>query len=108
MELLIPFVIGLLITIFVLPFLAIAKANAAKRSLDDLLTRLSTVENELRNLRRQTGSDAKPEAAEKSEKQTASGGWLKLPKKVERYVVAFAAEGMVAMMAKLVSKPATR
>ena len=63
MELLILFVIGLLITIFVLPFLAMAKANAAKRSLDDLLTRLSTVENELRNLRRQTGSDAKPEAA---------------------------------------------
>src|SRR5260370_11175351 len=56
MELLILFVIGLLIAIFVLPFVAIAKANAAKRSLDDLLRRLSTVENDLRNLGRQTAA----------------------------------------------------
>jgi len=53
MELLIIFLIGLLITIFVLPFVALAKANAAKRSIDDLLTRLSSVEDDLNALRRQ-------------------------------------------------------
>src|SRR5712691_6824947 len=62
MELLIVFLIGLLITIFVLPFVAIAKANAAKRSIEDLLARLSSVEDDLLNLRQQTGAPVKPAA----------------------------------------------
>jgi hypothetical protein len=52
MELLILFIIGLLIAIIVLPFVALAKANAAKRGVDDLVTRLSSLENEVRSLRR--------------------------------------------------------
>lgn len=59
MELLILFVIGLLIAIFVLPFVAIAKANSVTRSLNDLLNRLSSLENDLRNLRRQTAVEPK-------------------------------------------------
>src|SRR6266581_2460966 len=51
MELLILFIVGLLIAIFVLPFVALAKANSAKRGLDDLARRLSSLENEVRNLR---------------------------------------------------------
>src|SRR6266480_1182295 len=58
MELLIVFLIGLLITIFV----ALTKANAAKRSIEDLLARLSSVEEDLRNLRGQIGAAEKPEA----------------------------------------------
>src|SRR6266496_3844312 len=51
MELLILFIVGLLIAIFVLPFVALAKANSAKRGRDDLARRLSSLENEVRNLR---------------------------------------------------------
>src|SRR5437762_6942887 len=54
MELLILFVIGLLIAICVLPFVALAKANTAKRALDDLAARLSSLENEVRGLERDT------------------------------------------------------
>src|SRR5262249_18130179 len=61
MELLILLVIGLLILIFVLPFVAIAKANAAKRDLANLTARLASVENELRNLRPGAATATKPE-----------------------------------------------
>jgi len=54
MELLILIVIGLLIAIFVLPFVAFSKANSAKRSIDDLATRLSSLEKEVRGLERDT------------------------------------------------------
>ena len=50
MELLILFIVALLIAIVVLPFVALAKANRAKRGLDDLAARLSSLENEVRNL----------------------------------------------------------
>src|ERR1051326_808574 len=49
-------IIGLAIAILVLPFVALAKANRAKRGVDDLVKRLSSVENELRKLRPQTES----------------------------------------------------
>src|SRR5436190_11814464 len=62
MEFLILLLIGLLIAIFVLPFVALAKAKRAKRSVDDLARRLSSLENELRNLRPQTVSAVQPEA----------------------------------------------
>jgi hypothetical protein len=52
MELLILLSFGLLASVIVLPFVALAKANAAKRNIDDLTTRLSSVENEVRALRR--------------------------------------------------------
>jgi uncharacterized membrane protein len=52
MEPLILFVVGLLIAIIVLPFVALAKANSAKRDLDDLTTRLSSLENDVRRLGR--------------------------------------------------------
>ena len=55
-------VIGFLIAILVLPFVALAKANRAKRGVDDLVRRLSSLENELRNLRPQTVSAVQPEA----------------------------------------------
>src|SRR5206468_8021237 len=55
-------IIGFLIAIFVLPFVALAKANRAKRAVADLARRLSSLENELRNLRPQTVSAAQPEA----------------------------------------------
>src|SRR5215510_463029 len=55
-------VIGLLIAILVLPFVALAKARRAKRGVDDLVKRLSSVENELRNLRPQPVSAAQPQA----------------------------------------------
>src|SRR5437016_4168500 len=54
MELLILFSIGLLIAICVLPFVALAKANTAKRALDDLSARLSSLENEVRGFERDT------------------------------------------------------
>jgi hypothetical protein len=63
MELLVLLLIGLLILIVVLPFVAMSKASAAKRSVDDLFTRLLSVENDVRTLRRQNGSAAiKPQA----------------------------------------------
>src|SRR5436190_21204481 len=55
-------VIGFLIAILVLPFVALAKANRAKRGVDDLVKRLSSLENELRDLRPQTVSAVQPEA----------------------------------------------
>src|SRR6516165_8368698 len=55
-------IIGLVIAILVLPFVALAKANRAKRGVDDLVMRLSSLENELRNLRPQTVSAVEPEA----------------------------------------------
>src|SRR6478735_82608 len=55
-------IIGFLIVILVLPFVALAKAKRAKRGVDDLARRLSSLENELRNLRPQTASVAQPEA----------------------------------------------
>ena len=61
MELLILLLIGFLILIVVLPFVAIAKANATKRNVDDLLSRLSSIEKDLRTLRQQEGFATKPE-----------------------------------------------
>jgi uncharacterized membrane protein len=55
-------VIGFVIAILVLPLVALAKANRAKRGVDDLVKRLSSLENELRNLRPQTVSAAQPDA----------------------------------------------
>jgi predicted membrane protein DUF2339 len=63
MELLVLFIIGLLIAIVVLPFVALAKANSAKRGVDDLATRLSSLENEVRSLGRQPTAAPTPEAA---------------------------------------------
>src|SRR5437763_16149078 len=63
MELLILFIVGLLIAILVLPFVALAKANSTKRGLDDLATRLSSLENEMRTLGRHTTQGPQPEAA---------------------------------------------
>src|SRR5205809_1098731 len=61
MEPLILLLIAFLILIVMLPFVAIAKANAAKRTVDDLLARLSSVEDDLGTLR-QSASLAKPGA----------------------------------------------
>src|SRR6266550_3400120 len=55
-------IIGFLIAILVLPFVALAKANRAKRGVADLARRLSSLENELRNLQPQTVSAVQPEA----------------------------------------------
>src|SRR5260370_34766968 len=55
-------VIGFLIAILVLPFIALAKAKRAKRGVDDLARRLSSLESELRNLRPQRVSAVQPEA----------------------------------------------
>src|SRR5882762_5290668 len=63
MELLVLFIIGLLIAIIVLPFVALGKANRAKRSVDDLVTRLSSLENEVRNLRSEVVPALQPEVA---------------------------------------------
>src|SRR5438552_2164154 len=63
MEFLVPFIIGLLIAILVLPFVALAKANSAKRGVDDLVTRLSSLENEVRNLRPEIVPALQPEVA---------------------------------------------
>jgi uncharacterized membrane protein len=54
-------IIGLVIAILILPFVALAKANRAKRVVEDLGRRLSSLENELRNLRPQTVSAVQPE-----------------------------------------------
>ncbi len=63
MELLLLFIIGLLIAIVVLPFVALAKANSAKRDVDDLVTRLSSLENKVRNLRPEVVPALQPEVA---------------------------------------------
>src|SRR5215211_6259610 len=60
MEVLGFLVIGFVIAILVLPFVALAKASRAKRGVDDLMKRLSSLENELRNLRPQTTSAVQP------------------------------------------------
>jgi hypothetical protein len=54
-------VIAFLIAILVLPFVALAKASRAKRVVDDLAKRLSSLESELRNLRPQAVSTVKLE-----------------------------------------------
>src|SRR4029079_6662311 len=63
MELLGFLIIGLVIAILVLPFVALAKASRAKRGVEDLAKRLSSLENALRNLRPQTVSAAQQEAS---------------------------------------------
>ena len=67
MELLVLLLIGVLILIVVLPFVAMSKASAAKRSVDDLFTRLLSVENDVLTLRRQNGSAATRPQAQSSE-----------------------------------------
>jgi Predicted membrane protein (DUF2339) len=54
-------IIGFVIAILVLPFVALAKASRAKRGVDDLARRLSSLENELRSLQPRTVSAVKPE-----------------------------------------------
>src|SRR5215472_11237875 len=54
MERLILLLISLVIAIIVLPFVALAKAKNAKRAVDDLVTRLSSLENQMRSLQGQT------------------------------------------------------
>jgi len=63
MELLVLFIIGLLIAIIILPFVALAKAKSAKRNVDDLAARLSSLENEVRNLRPEVVPAVQPEVA---------------------------------------------
>src|SRR3954467_5488747 len=55
-------IIGFVIAILVLPFVALSKANRAKHAVDDLVKRLSSLESELRNLRPQKGSGVQPGA----------------------------------------------
>src|SRR6266576_5840612 len=55
-------IIGFCIAILILPFVALAKANRAKRGVADLARRLSSLETELRNLRPQAVSAVQPEA----------------------------------------------
>src|SRR5947208_5018034 len=62
MEFLILILIGFLIAIVVLPSIALARANSAKRGLDDLVKRLSSLEKELRDLQAQSISSVKTEA----------------------------------------------
>src|SRR5262249_4573628 len=54
-------IIGLVIAILVLPFVALAKANRAKRVVQDLAGRVASLENDLRNLRAQRVSAVQPE-----------------------------------------------
>src|SRR6059058_3235633 len=54
MELLVLLLVGLSIAIVILPFVALVKANSAKRSIDGLATRLSSLEDEVHGLRRQS------------------------------------------------------
>jgi hypothetical protein len=51
MELLILLLLGLLIALVITPLVALAKVNAAKRSIADLAARISSLENEVRHLR---------------------------------------------------------
>src|SRR5436305_10772002 len=62
MEFYILILIGCVIAIVVLPSIAIAKASSAKRGLCDLVKRLSSLEEELRNLQAQSVSSVKTEA----------------------------------------------
>src|SRR6266481_4581479 len=63
MELLILILIGFVIAILVLPFVALAKANIAKRVVDDVVTRLSSLENEMRSLQGQLIPPVRPETS---------------------------------------------
>ena len=63
MELLILILIGFVIVILVLPFVALAKTNNAKRVVDDLVARVSSLENETRSLRGQFIPPVKPETS---------------------------------------------
>jgi hypothetical protein len=65
MELLILLLLGLLIALFIVPFVALAKANTAKRSIADLGARVSSLENEVRHLRQASilGIKKEPSAA---------------------------------------------
>src|SRR6266536_370672 len=60
MELLVLILIGFLILVVVLPFVAMSRASEAKRTVDDLFARLLSLENEVHTLR-QSGSATKPE-----------------------------------------------
>ena len=62
MEFLILLLIGFVIAIVVLPFIALAKANSAKRSVDNLAMRLSSLETEMRSSRRQIAPPIESEA----------------------------------------------
>src|SRR5438094_6301175 len=62
MELLVLLLVGLSIAIVILPFVALVKVNSAKRSIDGLATRLSSLEDEVHSLRRQTIPVPEPEA----------------------------------------------
>jgi uncharacterized membrane protein len=55
-------IIGLVIAILVLPFVAVSKANRAKRVVQDLARRVASLEKELRNMQPQTVSPVQPEA----------------------------------------------
>jgi hypothetical protein len=55
-------IIGVAIAILVMPVVALAKANRAKRAVADLVRRVTSLEHELRNLRPQTVSPMQPEA----------------------------------------------
>ena len=55
-------VIGVVIAILVLPFVAVAKVNRAKRGVADLAKRVASLEDELRKLRPQTVSAVQPQA----------------------------------------------
>src|SRR5438094_5502459 len=63
MELVILLLIGFAIAIFILLFVALAKANNTKRVVDDLVKRLSSLENEICSLRGQTVPPVKPETS---------------------------------------------
>jgi Predicted membrane protein (DUF2339) len=61
MELLVLLLLGLLIAIVVMPFVALAKINNAKRIMDGLATRLSSLENRVHSLWQQTVPASKPD-----------------------------------------------
>jgi predicted membrane protein DUF2339 len=73
MEFLILLLIGFLVLILMLPFIAISKTNATKRTVDDLLSRLSSVETDLRTLRQQAGFATKPEGPAPATPSTVVG-----------------------------------
>src|SRR5205823_12445029 len=62
MELLILLLFALLVSVVVLPFVALSRANAVKRSIDDLTARVSSLENEARTLRPREASATEPQA----------------------------------------------
>src|SRR5262252_1919028 len=72
-------VIGLVIAILVLPFVALAKANRTKRVVQDLAERVASLENELRNLRPHTVSSVQPEARVAAPEPTAEPAPAPMP-----------------------------